>query len=132
MRELRDGLRPGQKALLKALGMQAGKDAAKRIVRGDPMRQGEEGLEPRALALTKELHILEAFSARQERAQGNDQEIEQEMLLRPLNPGVLSGAEMLDNRRVHGVSHGACSSPEGSSWEQHSIGCSTDVKVSLG
>ena len=96
------------------------------------MRQGKKSLEPDALALTKELHILEAFSARQERAQGNDEDIEEDVLLRPFNPWILSGLKMLDNRRVHGVSHGACSSPEGSSWEQHSIGCSTDVKVSLG
>jgi hypothetical protein len=123
---------PGQTARLKALGIEAGKDAAKRIMGGEPMREGEEGLEPRALALTKELHSLEAFSARQERAQGNDQDIEQEMLRRPFNAGVVSGAAMLDNRRVHGVSHGACSSPEGAGWEQHSIGWSTEVKVSLG
>jgi hypothetical protein len=31
---------------LKALRIEAGKDAAEGIVRGNPMRQGEEGLEP--------------------------------------------------------------------------------------
>src|SRR5919108_3148447 len=38
---------------------------------------------------------------------------------------------MLDNRCVHGISHGACSSAQGSCWEQHSIGCATGVEVSL-
>jgi hypothetical protein len=53
------------------------------------MRQGEEGLEPRALALAKECHILETFPTGQEGAHGNDQDIEQEMPLRPLYTGVL-------------------------------------------
>ena len=78
MGELRDRLRPGQKALLKALGIEAGKDAAKGIVGGNAMRQGEEGLEPGALALAKEFHILEPFPAGQQRTQGNDQDIEQD------------------------------------------------------
>jgi hypothetical protein len=49
-----------------------------------------------------------------------------------LHAWVLSGAEMLDNGGVHGVSHGVYSSPERSGWEQHSIGCSTGEAVSLG
>jgi len=102
-------------------GMQAGQDAAKRIVGGDSRRQGEKGLEPSALALTKKLPILESFPARQERAQGNDQDIEEVVLPRPLNAWVLSGAEMLDNRRVHSISHRVGSSAQGSWWEQHSI-----------
>ena len=81
---LRDRLRPGHTARLQALGMQAGKDAATGIVRGDPMRQGEEGLESIALAFAKELHILQAFPAHQERAHGNDQDLQEGVLLRPL------------------------------------------------
>ena len=87
--ELRYRLGPRQKALLKALGIEAGKDPAERIMGGDPMRQGEEGLEPGALALAKEFHILESFPARQECAQGNDEDIEEVVLLRPLNARVL-------------------------------------------
>ena len=52
------------------------------------MRQGEESLEPSARALTKEIPILEAFTTRQECAQGNDQDIEEVVLLRPLNAWV--------------------------------------------
>jgi hypothetical protein len=78
----------------------------------EPRREGEEGLEPRALALAKEVHILEACPTGQEGAQGNDQDSEQEMPLRLLDTGGLSGADMLDDGRVHGVSHGPGSSPE--------------------
>jgi hypothetical protein len=126
-----DRLRPGQKAFLKTLGMQAGQDAAKRIVGGNSRRQGEKGLEPSALTLTKKRPILESFPARQERAQGNDQDIEEVVLPRPLNSWFVSGAEMLDNRRVHSISHGGGSSAQGSWWEQQSRGYATGVEVSL-
>jgi hypothetical protein len=56
-------LRPGHKALAKALRIEAGKDTTKGIVGGNPMRQSEEGLEPGVLALAKECHVLEAFPA---------------------------------------------------------------------
>jgi len=125
LHELRHGLRPGEETGLKALRIEAGKNTAKGVMGGNAVGQSKEGLEPRALALTKELHILDAFPARQERAQGNDQDIKQEMLLRPLNAGGLSGVEMLDNRCVHGVSHGACSSAQSFCGKQHSIGCAT-------
>jgi len=95
--ELRNRLGPGQEALLKALWIEAGKHPAKRIVRRHPMRQGEEGGQPGALALAKQLHILEPFPTRQQGTQGNDQASEQERLLRPLNARVFSGLEMLDD-----------------------------------
>jgi hypothetical protein len=37
-------------------------------VGGNPMRQSQEGLEPRALAFTKEFHILAPFPTSQKRA----------------------------------------------------------------
>ena len=58
---LRDGLRSGQEALLKALGIEAGKPPTKGIVGRNAMRQSQEGLQPGALALAKEFHILEPF-----------------------------------------------------------------------
>ena len=77
LRELGHRPRPGQKALLKALGIETSKHPAEGIMRGNPMRQGKERLEPCLLALAKEFHILESFPASQEGAQGNDQDIEQ-------------------------------------------------------
>src|SRR5215467_3228267 len=99
--------------------MQAGKDTATGIVRGAPRRQSEEGLEPGALAFAKALHILQSFPAGQQGTQGTHQDIQPAVLLRPLNPRVLSGLKMLDDRRVDGVSHTLCSSPERFFWEQH-------------
>jgi len=87
--ELCDGLRPGQKALLKMFRIETRKDPAKGIMGGNPMGQGKKGLEPGALALAKEFHVLEPFSTRQEGTQSNDQNIEQVMLLRALNTRVL-------------------------------------------
>ena len=110
LRALGDGLRPVHKTRLKALRMQAGKDAANGIMGGNPMGQSQQGLEPGLLALAKEFHVLEAFSAGQEGADSDDQDIEEVMLLRPRNAGGLSGAKMLDNRRVHCCRHEACSS----------------------
>jgi hypothetical protein len=90
--------------------MQAGKDAAKGIRGGHPMGQSQQGLEPGLRALPKECHVLAAFPAGQEGAESDDQDIEEVMLLRPRNAGVLSGAKRLDNRRVHCCRHAACSS----------------------
>jgi hypothetical protein len=53
------------------------------------MRQGEEGLESGTLTLAKEFHVLKAFPAGQQGAQGNDQDIEQEMPLRPLDTWIV-------------------------------------------
>jgi hypothetical protein len=86
--ELRDRLGPGQKALLKALGIQASKHPAEGIVRGNAVRQGEKGLEPCLFALPKEFHVLESFAASQQRAHGYHQDIEQRMFLRPFNTRV--------------------------------------------
>jgi len=87
----------------------------------EAIERGEKGLEPGALALAKELHILKAFPATEQRAQSNDDHIDQAMLPRPLNARIFSALEMLDNRYGHGVSHRACSSTQGFCGEQHSI-----------
>src|SRR5215831_2570974 len=59
------GHRPGprQKALLKTLGIEPSKHPAEGIVRGNPVWQGKESLEPGLLALAKEFHILKPFPA---------------------------------------------------------------------
>src|ERR671932_960302 len=132
LRELRDGPSPRQKAFLKAPGIEPGKDATEGVVRGSAIRQGQEGLEPRALAPAKQLHVLEPFSACQQGAQGDHEDIKQVMLLRPCNAWVLEALKMRDNRGVHGVSHGVCSSPKRSSWEQHSMVWATETVVPLG
>ena len=54
-------------------------------------------MEPLALTLAKECHILEPFPTGQQGTHSEDQDIEQEMLLGPCNPWVLSSLEMLDN-----------------------------------
>jgi hypothetical protein len=97
LRELCDRLGPGQEALLEALGIEAGKDTAKGVMGGNAMRQSKEGLEPGAFALAKEFHVLEPFPTGQERAQGNDQDIEEKVFLRPLNTRIFQGLEMLDD-----------------------------------
>ena len=130
--ELCHGLRLGQKALPKPLGLESGQHATEGIVRGNPMWQGKERLEPGLLALTKKCHILAPFPTSEERAYGHDQAIEPLMFLCPLNAWVFSGLKMRDDRGVDGVSHAACSSPEGTDREQHSIGNATGVAVSLG
>jgi hypothetical protein len=66
--ELCHGLSPGQKALPKPLGIESGKHSTESIVRGNPMWQGKEHLEPGLLALTKKFHILEPFPTSEERA----------------------------------------------------------------
>jgi hypothetical protein len=87
--ELRDRLGPGQKARLQAARIEAGKDAAKGIVGGNPVRQGAEGLKPGSLALAKEFHVLEPFPAGQQRAYGKHQDIEEVVRLGALNAWVL-------------------------------------------
>ena len=90
-----------------------GHDPSEGIMGWDAVEQGEKGLEPGALALAKEFHILEAFSAGQQSTHSDDENIEQVTLLRPRNTWVLQSLEMRDDRRVHGDSHGACSFAEG-------------------
>jgi hypothetical protein len=56
---------------------------------GNAMGQSKEGLEPGVLALAKEFHGLEPFSAGQKHTHGNDQAIEEVVLLRALNTRIL-------------------------------------------
>jgi hypothetical protein len=127
--ELCDGLGPGQEALLKALRVEACKHAAKGVMRGNPMRQGQEGLQPWQLALAKEFHILKAFPTSQQGAQGNDQNIKEVVLLGPVNARVLSVSEMLDNRRINVDRHGVRSSVD-TYGEEHSRGTFTGAMAS--
>ena len=92
-----DGAGPGQKAGLKALRIEAGKDAANGIMRGNAVGQGQESLEPMAFTLAKEFHILKSFAARQKRTHGNDQDIKEVVLLGSLDARVFSVVEMVDN-----------------------------------
>ena len=52
----RVGVAPGQAACLQGRRRAAGQDAATGGVRGKPMRQGEAGLEPGALAVPTACH----------------------------------------------------------------------------
>src|SRR5262249_1294441 len=99
--------------------MQAGKKPPPGIGRGAPPRPNQEGLQPGAPGFGKTLHIPRSLPAGQQGTHSTHQDSQPAVLLRPLNPRVLSGLKMLDDRRVDGVSHTLCSSPERFFWEQH-------------
>jgi len=94
-------------------GIEAGKDTAKGIVGGEAVRQGEESLEPRELALAKSSTSCNPSPPVSSADKAMTKISSKVMLLRPRNVWILSGLEMLDDSRVHGDSHGVFSSCRG-------------------
>jgi hypothetical protein len=81
-----------EKAGLKRVRVDQHEDPAERVVRGNAVRQGQEGLEPSLLAAAVELDILPALRADDHRADRDHQDVDQLMvasarLARILKPG---------------------------------------------
>ena|SRR5712691_21645 len=95
---------------MEALRMETRKHAAKGGMRGNPLWQDQEGVQPGVLALAKECHSLQAFTPSEQGAEGHDQNIEQVVLLGPDNARVFSALEMVDDRRVQFGRHAMRSS----------------------
>ena len=70
-------LRPTQEAVQKLGRVQGAEHAVERIVRGNPVGQFQKRLEPFVLGVAEVLHVVEAFSPAQQRADPDDQHIDQ-------------------------------------------------------
>ena len=89
-----DGLDPLQKALLKLIGVDAGKDAAKRIVGRNTVGKFQKRLQPGLFARAKLRNTNPIIRTTDYATNGDDHDIEQRMLLGSLDPWVVHGSNI--------------------------------------
>jgi hypothetical protein len=77
------GPRPSHEAGLEHVRIDQHEDPSERVVRGDAVRQGQEGLQPSLLAAPVELHIFPALGAGDHRANRDHEEVDQPMITLP-------------------------------------------------
>jgi hypothetical protein len=83
-----DGPHPVDEASLELFRIEHPKDPPKGIMRRDPVRQVEKGLEPCLLTPAKLSDGFPIIGARDDRADGEHQDIRQRMRFRPVEPGI--------------------------------------------
>jgi hypothetical protein len=76
-RRPRDGRDPGGEPPLERVGVQAGEDAAERVVGGDAVGQVQEGAEPRQLAAAELLDLRPPVGAADHAADGEHEDVVQ-------------------------------------------------------
>ena len=81
-------------------------------MRGDAIGQVEELLEPRLFAFAKELHVLESVATDHDGPQGNNDDVDEAMLLGAFDSRVRQVLEMGNDGYVGHALHGLGSSDE--------------------
>ena len=71
------GLRPGHEHVEKGLRLERGQHAVEGVVGGNARAQAQEGLEPAGLGVADVFHVVEAFAAAEQTAQGDDEHVDQ-------------------------------------------------------
>ena len=71
------GLRPGHEHLQEGLGFERGKDAVEGVMFGNARAQAQKSAEPLAFGHAEILHVVEAFAAAEQTAQGDDEHVDQ-------------------------------------------------------
>ena len=75
------GLHPTQKTRAERFRIQAREDIAKRIMRGNPIRQGQEPPKPFLFGFAKGFHLYPTVGTTKDRRKGHDDDVQQQMLL---------------------------------------------------
>ena len=105
-------LGPAHEALQKRLGIQRRKEAVESVVAGNALGQFEKSFEPVMLGLAKILHVIEAFAPAEQRADGDDEQIDQPVIPGALDARVGQILKMNDQTefrmRTHPVSFRQC------------------------
>jgi hypothetical protein len=101
-----DGVDPGGKAILKEGRFQMAEQVAEGVMRGDAVGQGQaQGAQPVFLGASKGSHILEAFGSRQQGAQGDGQQVTQQVGGEPGIARILECGEVVQNVQAWGDAH---------------------------
>src|SRR3954470_1334092 len=92
----RQGLCPARKATLERVRIDQHEDPSERIVRGDTVRQVQEGLQPSLLAAPVKFDVLPAFRASDHRTHRDDENVDQPMIALACYPRI---GEPVETRR---------------------------------
>src|SRR3954451_23647793 len=92
----RQGLCPSRKTALERVRIEQHEDPPERIVRGDTVWQGQEGLQPSLLAAAVKFDVLPAFRAGDYRAYRDHENIDQPMIAPARHPRI---DEPIETRR---------------------------------
>src|SRR3954451_3772993 len=84
----RQGLCPSRKTALKRVRVDQHEDPPERIVRGNTVWQGQEGLQPSLLAAPVEFDVLPAFRAGDDRAHRDYENVDQPMIALACHPRI--------------------------------------------
>src|SRR3954464_10405169 len=84
----RQGLCPARKATLERVRIDQHEDPSERIVRGDTVRQVQEGLQPSLLAAPVKFDVLPAFRASNHRAYRDHENVDQPMIALACHPRI--------------------------------------------
>src|SRR4051812_34206274 len=90
------GLRPGAEAGLEGVRVDQHEDAPEGVVRGNAVGQAQERLQPRQLAAAVQRDVVPALGARDHRAHGDDQDIDQAMLDLACTARIFDRCKVLD------------------------------------
>ena len=99
-------LHPVPKALLEVGRVQPCEDPPQRVVRGDPVRQFQEGAQPGLVELAEEGDRHETVGAADDGQYRQDQDVRQMVQLGPVHPRIFQGVQGLDQRLGHQDVHG--------------------------
>ena len=102
-------LHPVPEALLEAGRVQPRANPPQRVVRGDPVRQLQEGAQPLLVEPAEEGDGHEAVGAADDGQHGQHQDVRQGVQLGPIDTGILQGLHGLDQGRGHWAGHEAFS-----------------------
>src|SRR3954452_17500662 len=84
----RQRLCPTREAALERIRIDQHEDSPERIVRGDPVRQGQKGLQPYLLAAPVKLDVLPAFRASDDRTHRDHENVDQLMIALAYHPRI--------------------------------------------
>ena len=103
--DLRHGLDPRHKTMLKLLRVQAGEDVSEGIMGRDAARQLQEGLEPLLFAVAEELDIHPRIGPADGATNGNGDDIQEFVPLGAVDPGIVQRREVFGDGRSCCLNH---------------------------
>ena len=98
-------LHPVPEALLEAGRIQPREDPYQRVVRGDPVRQRQEGAQPLLVELAKRAMATKLSAPQDDRQHGQHQDVGQGVQPGAVDPRILQAVQGLDQGRGHRAVH---------------------------
>ena len=85
---------------MEAFGIETGEDPPEGVMRGDAIGEVEELLEPRLFAFAKEFHVPESVATDHDGPQGNNDDVDEAMLLGAFDSRVRQVLEINTSDRI--------------------------------